>query len=213
MAGTNERLILQYKASTDLMALFYALVDTPYLVCSASFEQLYTRLDIDLSVGRQLDLIGTIVDQARPDSFVDDPILSANIFTWDTTNPNKYWNQGIWDGIEQRVAMSDPDYRKLLKGVIFSQNSLPTIYNIEQFGKFAFGSPFRVQAFIGSVDVVSPYELSPSAINIAKGVINVAQGIKLNLFMGVSQSLGEIFELGSSDLSRGIGQGYWARKV
>lgn len=213
MAGTNERLILQYKASTDLMALFYALVDTPYLVCSASFEQLYTRLDIDLSVGRQLDLIGTIVDQARPDSFVDDPILSANIFTWDTTNPNKYWNRGIWDGIEQRVAMSDPDYRKLLKGVIFSQNSLPTIYNIEQFGKFAFGSPFRVQAFIGSVDVVSPYELSPSAINIAKGVINVAQGIKLNLFMGVSQSLGEIFELGSSDLSRGIGQGYWARKV
>jgi hypothetical protein len=213
MAGTNERLLLQYKASTDLMALFYALVDTPYLVCSASFQQLYTRLDIDLSVGRQLDLIGTIVNQARPDSFVDDPILSANSFTWDTTDPNKYWNEGIWGGVDLRVAMSDPDYRKLLKGVIFSQNSLPTIYNIEQFGKFAFGNPFRVRAFIGSVEVVSPYELSPSAINIAKGVINVAQGIRLDLFMGVPQSLGEIFELDSSDLTRSFDQGYWAIKV
>ena len=213
MAGTNERLILQYKASTDLMALFYALVDTPYLVCSTSFEQLYTRLDIDLSVGRQLDLIGTIVEQARPDSFVDDPILSANSFTWDTTDPNKYWNEGIWGGVDLSVAMSDPDYRKLLKGVIFSQNSLPTIYNIEQFGKFAFGNPFTVGAYVGFVEVVSPYELSPSAINIAKGVIKVAQGIRIDLFMGVPQSLGEIFELGSNDLSRGIGQGYWARQV
>ena len=213
MAGTNERLLLQYKASTDLMALFYALVDTPYLVCSASFEQLYTRLDIGLSVGRQLDLIGTIVDQARPDSFVDDPILSANSFTWDTTDPEKYWNQGIWGGVDLRVAMSDPDYRKLLKGVIFSQNSLPTIYNIEKLGQYVFGNPFTVGAFVGFVEVVSPYELSPSAINIAKGVINVAQGIKLNLFMGPQQSLGEIAQWDNPNIANGWDVGYWAREV
>lgn len=213
MAGTNERLILQYKASTDLMALFYALVDTPYLVCSASFEQLYTRLDIDLSVGRQLDLIGTIVDQARPDSFVDDPILSANSFTWDTTDPEKYWNQGIWGGVDLRVAMSDPDYRKLLKGVIFSQNSLPTIYNIEKLGQYVFGNPFTVGAFVGFIEVISPYELSPSAINIAKNVINVTKGIRLNLFMGPPQGAGEIAQWDNSNIANGWDVGYWARQV
>jgi hypothetical protein len=213
MAGTNERLMLQYKSTVSLLALFYALIDTPYIFTSFTLTQLYTRLDIDLSGGRQLDLIGTIVDQARPDSFVDDPILSANSFTWDTTDPNKYWNKGIWGGVDVRVAMSDPDYRKLLKGVIFSQNSLPTIYNIEKLGQYVFGNPFTVGAYVGFVEVVSPYELNPSAINIAKDVINVAQGIRIDLFMGPQQSLGEIAQWDSPNIANGWDVGYWAREV
>jgi len=213
MAGTNERLMLQYKGTVSLLALFYALIDTPYIFTSFTLTQLYTRLDIDLSGGRQLDLIGTIVDQARPDSFVDDPILSANSFTWDTTDPNKYWNKGIWGGVDVRVAMSDPDYRKLLKGVIFSQNSLPTIYNIEKLGQYVFGNPFTVGAYVGFVEVVSPYELNPSAINIAKDVINVAQGIRIDLFMGPQQSLGEIAQWDSPNIANGWDVGYWAREV
>jgi hypothetical protein len=205
--------MLQYKSTVSLLALFYALIDTPYIFTSFTLTQLYTRLDIDLSGGRQLDLIGTIVDQARPDSFVDDPILSANSFTWDTTDPNKYWNKGIWGGVDVRVAMSDPDYRKLLKGVIFSQNSLPTIYNIEKLGQYVFGNPFTVGAYVGFVEVVSPYELNPSAINIAKDVINVAQGIRIDLFMGPQQSLGEIAQWDSPNIANGWDVGYWAREV
>jgi hypothetical protein len=205
--------MLQYKGTVSLLALFYALIDTPYIFTSFTLTQLYTRLDIDLSGGRQLDLIGTIVDQARPDSFVDDPILSANSFTWDTTDPNKYWNKGIWGGVDVRVAMSDPDYRKLLKGVIFSQNSLPTIYNIEKLGQYVFGNPFTVGAYVGFVEVVSPYELNPSAINIAKDVINVAQGIRIDLFMGPQQSLGEIAQWDSPNIANGWDVGYWAREV
>jgi hypothetical protein len=213
MAGTNERLMLQYKGTVSLLALFYALIDTPYIFTSLTLTQLYTRLDIDLSGGRQLDLIGTILNQSRPESFIDDALIQANLFTWDSTDPFKWWDSGLWKGDDIRQLMPDVDYRLLLKGVIFNQNNPPTIHNIEQFGVFISGIPFLVRDFVGRVEVVSPYELNPIAISIGKKVVNIAQGVKLDLYMGVNPSLGEIFELGSSDLSRGIGQGYWARKV
>jgi hypothetical protein len=213
MAGTNERLMLQYKGTVSLLALFYALIDTPYIFTSFTLTQLYTRLDIDLSGGKQLDLIGTILNQSRPQSFIDDPLVQANVFTWDSTDPFKWWDSGLWKGEDIRVAMADVDYRLLLKGIIFNQNNPPTIHNIEQFGVFISGIPFLVRDFVGRVEVVSPYELNPIAIEIGKQVVNIAQGVKLDLYMGVNPSLGKIFELGSSDLQRGIGQGYWARKV
>jgi hypothetical protein len=78
---------------------------------------------------------------------------------------------------------------------------------------FISGFSFLVREYVGSIDVISPYELNPVAVDIYKRIVNVAQGVRLNLFMGVNPSLGEIFELGSPDLNRGIGQGYWARKV
>jgi hypothetical protein len=213
MAGTNERLMLQYKGTVSLLALFYALIDNPCVSIVFALNQLYTRLDIDLSGGRQLDLLGTIIDQARPESFVDDPLVQANLFTWDSSDPFKFWDAGLWKGDDIRQPMSDVDYRLLLKGVIFNQNNPPTIHNIEQFGVFISGIPFLVSDFVGRVEVVAPYELNPIAISIGKQVVNIAQGVKLDLYMGVNPSLGEIFEIGSSDLRRGIGQGYWARKV
>jgi hypothetical protein len=213
MAGTNQRLMLQYKGAVSLMALFYALIDNPYTSTVFALNQLYTRLDIDLSGGRQLDLIGTIVDQSRPSSFVDNPLIQANVFTWDSADPFKFWDAGLWKGEDPRQPMADVDYRLLLKGVIFGNNNLPTIHNIERFGMFISNVPFLVREYVGSIDVISPYELNPVAVDIYKRIVNVAQGVRLNLFMGVNPSLGEIFELGSPDLNRGIGQGYWARKV
>lgn len=213
MAGTNERLMLQYKGAFNLLALFYALIDNPSLIVSLAFESLYTRLDIDASSGIQLDYIGTIVNRPRPSSFTANPIVEANLFTWDSTDPFKYWDAGLWQGEDEFSPMSDSDYRLLLKGVIFNQNNLPTIHNIEQFGVFVLGVPFLVQDFVGRVEVVSPYELNPIAIEIGKQGINLAEGIRLDLFMGVNPSLGEIFELDSSDLTRGLDAGYWAIKV
>jgi len=213
MAGTNQRLMLQYKGALSLLALFYALIDTPSLACALALQSLYTRLDIDASSGRQLDLIGSIVDCPRPDSLVAIPIVEANLFTWDSSDPLKYWDAGLWKGEDEFPPMSDTDYRLLLKGVIFGQNNLPTIHNIERFGVSVLGVPFLVRDFVGRIEAVSPYELSPTAISVAKESITVAQGVRLELYMGPNPALGEIFELGSSDPRRGIGGGYWAIRV
>lgn len=210
MAGTNQRLMLQYQGALSLLALFYALIDTPSLATSLALQSLYTRLDIDLSSGIQLDRIGSIVGRPRPNSLTALPVVEANLFTWDSTDSNKWWDAGLWKGEDEFPPMSDVDYRLLLKGVIFGQNNLPTIHNIERFGVSVLGVPFLVRDFVGRVEAISPYELSPTAIQVSKESITVAQGVELDLYMGPNRALGEIFELDSSESNRGLDAGYWA---
>jgi len=73
ITGVDNRILNQYRDSPNLLALLRVLIDTPNDELRAAFESLLTRLDIDASVGIQLDLIGTIVGRPRPT--VLDPLL------------------------------------------------------------------------------------------------------------------------------------------
>ena len=88
IAGTDARVLEQYKSSPRLLDLLKALVDIPAGDVKAALIQLLKRLGIDAMSGVQLDLIGRIVGRPRPDAF--DPILvQGAFFTFrDTADPN-----------------------------------------------------------------------------------------------------------------------------
>ncbi|CAB5223193.1 Protein of unknown function DUF2612 [uncultured Caudovirales phage] len=213
MAGTAQRILNQYKSSPNLIALLFALVDSPALLVALAFSQLYERLDIDLSSGVQLDNIGTILNRPRPKSSTASPLILASQFTWDSTDTFKQWDAGVWDGGEDFPQMSDLEYRLLLKAVAYNQNNAPTVHNIEAFGLGVLGVPFLVTPYVGRVEVVAPYALSPMAVQLGKEGVRLAQGIALELYVGPQQGTGEVFQLDSADLSRGLDVGYWAIKV
>ena len=73
ITGVDQRILDQYRDSPNLLALLRALADVPNDELRAAFESLLTRLDIDASVGIQLDLIGAIIGRSRPT--VLDPLL------------------------------------------------------------------------------------------------------------------------------------------
>ncbi len=63
--AAKARLLQQYKASPNLMALMDALFGSQVQEIEDVLHDLYTRLDIDSCDGRQLDNIGTIVALER----------------------------------------------------------------------------------------------------------------------------------------------------
>jgi hypothetical protein len=73
IAGTQNRILDQYRASPRLLALFAALIDNRSADIRATLSQMLLRLDIDAMEGVQLDLIGAIIGRPRPTTL--DPIL------------------------------------------------------------------------------------------------------------------------------------------
>jgi hypothetical protein len=154
MAGTRERLISQYQNSVNLIGLFEALIDNPMIAVLNGLTPLYALYDIDTMEGVQLDGIGKIVVQPRPNSFNDADIYEEGIFTLgnesdpqpeydinvgfgDTDNPlvGGRFNAGATSG----AKLNDGDYRLVLKGKIHANTTTGTVRELEQFGMVMFG--------------------------------------------------------------------------
>lgn len=79
----TDLLLNQYKQSPKLLALIKALIEVGTDDLLISIESLRDRIDIDNASGIQLDLIGSILGQDRPNLMIDSEyrvLLKARIF-------------------------------------------------------------------------------------------------------------------------------------
>lgn len=187
--GTEKRLINQYASSPDLKALIDALVDIPAADIRAALESLYRRLNIDLMSGIQLDRIGYIVGQERPDSFI--PILIGDeetAFTFlDGDNDASKGFSGIgrddvggrFIGFDPNQEMPDHDYRILLKAAIYRNVSDATIPEIEKYSQLVLGSSANILNGFTFIDVQFQKPLSAQERAIIESTLKPAAGIRI----------------------------------
>lgn len=180
IAGTDNRLLEQYKDSQNLKALLRALVDMPTADLRATLDSFYLRLSIDVSEGRQLDRIGDIVGARRPLALRRQPIAlvlgdavlvdgDGNVFGLeDTTTPD--------------MLMRDDDYRLFLKAIIYQNVTGSTTPEIEQFAMLLLGIPVSVLSALGTVDLQFYAPLNDAEQNILMDVFKVAAGIQARYF-------------------------------
>ena len=161
--------------------------------------QLETRLDIDLSSGIQLDLIGEIVGQPRPVSievepdeiFGFDPLLTTSGAFPSGRPPDFGWSGvtradvgGLFTGIDGLFSakMFDGDYRTLLRARIFSNGADGTYDSIARFLNFAIGGTGNnvVSNAVGQVDLIVSRTLSSVELQIILALVPVAAGIRVN---------------------------------
>lgn len=239
IAGTDSRVLEQYKASPRLLALLRALIDDPSSDLRAALVQLLGRLNIDAMAGVQLDLIGRIVGRSRPDVF--DPILvqDEGFFAFrdldDANNPdfgfdalidvnnNVFTLSGLDGGGEQEAStlalglgaiteavgglfattegvimpepvarkfegapfrgvdpvdrMSDPDYRGLLRAVIFANNANATVQELEFYGSFVLGANVTIVNSLAEIDLEIAKRLTIQERSIIDNTLLPAAGI------------------------------------
>lgn len=160
---------------------------------------LQTRLDIDLSRGLQLDLIGEIVGQPRPLSiaidpdevFGFDPLAEDDLgfpsgippdFGWSgVTRPDR---GGVWTGVDGLFVgrMIDADYRTLLRARIFANQADGTVDSIARFLNYALGTTDSnvTNDTVGQVDLVISRHISSVEETIILSLVPVAAGIRVN---------------------------------
>lgn len=194
----THRLLYQYQNSPLLRGLMLALT-LEYCNLEVVQAELETRLDIDLSSGVQLDLIGEIVGQPRPVSvsinpdevFGFDPLATGAggfpsgqtpDFGWSgVTRPDR---GGVWTGIDGLFVakMFDADYRTLLRARIFSNGADGTVDSIVGFLNFAVGVTGNnvVNTTVGQVDLTVARRLSSVEQQIILALAPVAAGIRVN---------------------------------
>ena len=188
--GTENRLINQYADSPKLKALIDALVDTPAAEVKAAMGSLYRRLNIDLMSGVQLDRIGYIVGQERPDSF--SPIFvgsdpdTAFTFLDGSNDPDKGFSGverkdvgGQFVGLEPEQQMLDPAYRTLLKAAIYRNTAGATIPEIEEYSKLVLGVAANVINGLTFIDVQFQRPLSTQERAIIEATLKPAAGIRI----------------------------------
>lgn len=194
----THRLMYQYQSSPKLRALILALT-REYCDLQVVIGQLETRLDIGLSSGVQLDLIGEIVGQERPISVSIDP---DEVFGFDPIEvgdpgfpsgcpPDFGWSGvsrpdrgGVWTSVSGLFVarMSDSDYRTLLRARIFSNSADGTVESIVKFLDFATGVDGNniINSTIGQVDLIVGRYISSVEETIIKSLAPVAAGIRVN---------------------------------
>lgn len=194
----THRLLYQYQTSPKLRSLILSLT-LEYCDLEVVMAQLETRLDIDLSSGVQLDLIGEIVGQPRPLSisidpdevFGFDPLEEDDIDFPSGAVPDFGWSArdradrgGVWTGIDGLFVahMLDADYRTLLRARIFSNGADGTVDSIVSFLNFALGGIGNtvVNDTVGQVDLVVSRKLSSVELQIILALVPVAAGVRVN---------------------------------
>lgn len=178
------RLMYQYQDSPLLRQMVLAL-SAEHCELSLEMDVLETRLDIALSVGVQLDLIGIIVGQARPISVQID---ENDVFAFDL-GTGKGWSGrtradvgGRFIGINGLAvaAMFDDDYRTLLRARIFTNTAEGTVDDIGLFLAFVLGpGPHQVRTSLGVVDITVGRQISGDEEDIIRLLAPVAAGILL----------------------------------
>ena len=203
--GTDSRLLDQYKGSPKLVALLKALIDTPYQELSAALGQLRGRLDIDTMSGLQLDGIGQILGQPRPQvldfaeagqafEFIEDGMAGTvwdDTGTWDDagtwvdgSDPNKAFSSldapdqgGRFAGLATNQLMGDADYRVLLRARILANTTAATIPDLEAYGTAVLGVPVRVVNGLGQISITVTGRLSPVIRGVFQETIQAAAGV------------------------------------
>lgn len=192
------KLLYQYADSPLLRGMVLSMT-AEYCNLQRAMDELETRLDIDISVGIQLDLIGEIVGQPRPLSveinpdevFGFDPLLTSNGSFPSGPSPDFGWSGidrrdrgGVWTGIGGLYVgrMTDEDYRTLLRARIFSNRADATVDAIASFLDFALGANGNsvVNSVVGQIDLVVWRQLSSVEETIILSLVPVAAGIRVN---------------------------------
>ena len=260
ITGVNKRILEQYRASPNLLALFKALIDDPHSELRAAFEALLGRLNIDAMEGVQLDGIGAIIGRPRPT--VLDPILvqGEGFFEFrDTLDPNdpdlgfdslvgvggdtftfiedgdpssarrgfgattetigglfksldgivmpepvsRNFEGAPLRGIEELPAMDDPDYRELLKAVIFLNNSGASVPELEFYGQFVLGVTVTIVNGFSGIDLEFAKRLTIQERAIIDATLLPAAGIRIR---AIKVAFGEgAFGFGGNPANTGFG--------
>lgn len=184
----TARLLYQYQASPLLRGLMLALT-REYCALGDALSALETRLDIDLSSGVQLDLIGEIVGIPRPLTIqLDGEDAFAFADPGPPEGPGRGWSGRGRDDIGGRFvglsglavgAMADPDYRTLIRARIFSNRADATVDSIAGFLNAALGGRNRVTHSVGVVNLVLARPVSTIEQDIILGMIPIAAGVRV----------------------------------
>lgn len=184
-----SRILYQYADSPKVKGLILALLDE-FDTLDEVFRELETRLDIDESVGEQLDLIGEIVGQPRPNSrnspFLQFPSPEAFAFSGGSglgfSGVDRPDVGGRFVGTSGTAqAMLDEDYRVLLKAKIVANTTRATINDSAEYGEFVFGSPVTIINGVGFIDVYFQKALRLWERELVRQTFPVAAGVRLRL--------------------------------
>lgn len=185
----ESRIAYQYQGATRFKAFVRALVgeyDTLYETLLA----LETRLDIDLSVGAQLDGIGEIVGQPRPNTigsvFLEFPADEAFAFAGGVGRGFSGIDRpdigGRFVGLDGAGGrMVDEDYRTLLRAKIFANYAGSDVDSLGTYSLFVFGTRATIIRGIGYVDITIQKPLAGWERRLVELTFPVAAGIRLRL--------------------------------
>lgn len=202
MSYSIDRLIWQYRDKPNVRALIASIL-VEFDNIGDALDALRTRLDIDLSQGVQLDKIGELVGQSRPNTVsIDD----TDTFAFDDTDDAKGFSGigrvdigGRFVGLNGLIvgAMPDAEYRTLLRATIFATSGLSDIDHLSEYGQSVTGGEVFLSESIGSVDVFLPRPVSTSEATLIRDTLPVAAGIAVgSITYSLSGDIG--FHFGSA---------------
>jgi hypothetical protein len=117
------------KFESTLRAIIEPMVKVQDLIC-----KMPEYFDVDLAIGKQLDIVGEWVGISRQISIP----LVGYYFTWDDTDADG-WDSGVWQGEFDPdtglISLNDDLYRIVIKGKIAANHwdgSIPRAYEIWQ---------------------------------------------------------------------------------
>lgn len=183
-----SRLAYQYRDAIKFKAYVRALIEQ-YDDIYDALVALESRLSIDDSEGVQLDLIGEIVGQPRPNSigsvYLEFPAEESFSFAGGAGQGFSGIGRpdigGRFVGLSSAVSMIDEDYRVLLRAAIFRNYADCTIESMGQYALFVFGVPVTVINNVGSVDITIQKPLKGWERTLVEQTFPVAAGIRLRL--------------------------------
>lgn len=193
---TTDKLMYQYASSENLRRLIRSLT-SEHCALWELMNALETRLDIDQSLGVQLDLIGTIVGVPRPlnvqidpdEAFgfdelaLDDPGHPTGVppdYGW--SGATRSDRGGRFVGVNGLLVgrMSDMDYRTLIRARIFANSATGTTEDVLLFLDFVLGSPgSTVSTGPGLVNLAVARAISSTERDIIEALIPLAAGVGL----------------------------------
>ena len=180
IAGTDNRLLDQYRESEKLQALLKSLLDAPSEDVRAAMESLYGRLAIATSEGIQLDRIGAIVGAPRPRALKSEP---TELTTEDGLTVSSEDGETIMaEGVPPDAPMGDESYRLFLRAIIFQNTRGSSIPELERFGELLLQVPVSILDALGTIDLQFYGPLNDAEQEILLEVFKVAAGIRARYF-------------------------------
>lgn len=183
--GLN-RLVYQYGDSQSVKNLLAALLDE-YNLIDTEFANLRERLDIDLSNGQQLELIGEIVGQSRPAIRVgeDDAFTFAGAGGKGFSSLEQPETGGEFVSIstvfDELQPVPDSDYRRVLKAAIVANYATSDVDDIIRFCDEALGIAPSVTNDVGHVTLTFSRTLLQFEVRILNDNLPIPAGVGLSL--------------------------------
>lgn len=184
MSSSTDRLLWQYRDKPNILALIRSYL-TEFDEISDVLTALQTRLDIDASIGAQLDGIGEIVGQPRPGTvYIDDD----DVFSFDGPGDGKGFSGinrpdigGRFNSVDGLIVgdMPDGEYRVLLRAAIFATAGYSTLEHIAEYCQAVLGDGVRVHEGVGFVSISVPRPISSVEVQLIRQTIPLAAGVRL----------------------------------